>query len=177
MPSPIRRVVTGKDSSGKSIVLIDAPAAAVHHRPDGGLAITNLWLTDSSPADLSNAEDAATRKVGIPPFPNGTNFRVVEFAPEKEIAAGYDERLKMTQGIGLEPEGPTRERPRHPSMHRTSTIDYALVLSGEIDMLLDESEVHLEAGDVLVQRGTNHAWVNRGDAPCLVAFILVDARD
>ncbi len=177
MPSPIRRVVTGKDSSGKSIVLIDAPAAAVLHRPEGGLTITNLWLTDSSPADLSKPEDAAMRKVGIAPFPNGTNFRVVEFAPEKDIAAGYDDRLKMTQGIGLAPEGPTRERPRHPSMHRTGTIDYALILSGEIDMLLDDSEVHLKAGDVLVQRGTNHAWVNRGDAPCLVAFILVDAKD
>jgi naringenin degradation protein FdeH len=62
-------------------------------------------------------------------------------------------------------------------MHRTRTIDYALILSGEIDMLLDDSEVHLKAGDVLIQRGTNHAWVNRGDAPCRVAFILLDAKE
>ena len=62
-------------------------------------------------------------------------------------------------------------------MHRTKTIDYAVIMSGEIDMLLDDTEVHLKAGDVLVQRGTNHAWVNRSDAPCKVAFILVDAKD
>jgi mannose-6-phosphate isomerase-like protein (cupin superfamily) len=177
LPSLIRRVVTAKDSSGKAIIVVDGPATTVHLRPEGGLTITNLWVTDSSPADLANPEDAATRKVGIPPLPNGTIFRVVEFAPEKEITADYDTRLKMIQAIGLAPEGPSRERPRDPAMHRTRTIDYAVILSGEIDMLLDDSEVHMKAGDVLVQRGTNHAWVNRSDAPCRVAFILVDAKD
>jgi mannose-6-phosphate isomerase-like protein (cupin superfamily) len=177
LSSPIRRVVTGKDATGKAIAIIDGPAAIAHQRPEGGLAITNLWVTDSTPANLSSPEDTATRKVGIPPPPSGTIFRVVEFAPEKGITADYETRLKMIQGIGLAPEGPSRERPRDPAMHRTRTIDYAVILSGEIDMLLDDSEVHLKAGDVLVQRGTNHAWVNRGDAPCQVAFILVDAKD
>jgi mannose-6-phosphate isomerase-like protein (cupin superfamily) len=177
LSSPIRRVVTGKDATGKAIAIIDGPAASVHQRPEVGLAITLLWVTDSTPADLSSPEDAATRKVGIPPPISGTIFRVVEFAPEKEITADYETRLKMIQGIGLAPEGPSREHPRDPAMHRTRTIDYAVVLSGEIDMLLDDSEVHLKAGDVLVQRGTNHAWVNRGEAPCQVAFILVDAKD
>jgi mannose-6-phosphate isomerase-like protein (cupin superfamily) len=115
--------------------------------------------------------------MGIPPPPSGTIFRVVEFAPESEITADYDTRLKMIQAIGLAPEGPSRERPSDPAMHRTRTIDYAVILSGEIDMLLDDSEVHMKAGDVLVQRGTNHAWVNRSNAPCRVAFILVDAKD
>jgi quercetin dioxygenase-like cupin family protein len=67
--------------------------------------------------------------------------------------------------------------PRHHAMHRTRSIDYAIVLSGEIDMLLDESEIHLKAGDVLVQQATNHAWVNRGSAPCRIAFVLIDASD
>jgi mannose-6-phosphate isomerase-like protein (cupin superfamily) len=174
---PIRRVVTGKDSTGKAIAIIDGSAPSVHRRPEGGLAITNLWLTDSTPADLSSPEDTSTRKMGIPPPPSGTIFRVVEFAPEKEITADYDTRLKMIQGIGLAPEGPSRERPRDPAMHRTRTVDYAVILSGEIDMLLDDTEVHMKAGDVLVQRGTNHAWVNRSNAPCRVAFILVDAKD
>jgi mannose-6-phosphate isomerase-like protein (cupin superfamily) len=177
LSSGIRRVVTGKDSTGKAIAILDGPAPSVHQRPEGGLAITNLWLTDSTPADLSSPEDTSTRKMGIPPPPSGTIFRVVEFAPESEITADYDTRLKMIQGIGLAPEGPSRERPRDPEMHRTKTIDYAVILSGEIDMLLDDTEVHMKAGDVLVQRGTNHAWVNRSDAPCQVAFILVDAKD
>ncbi len=177
MSSPVRRVVTGKDSTGKAVALIDGPAPSIHQRPEGGLAIINLWVTDSTPADLTNPEDTSTRKVGIPPPPSGTIFRVVEFAPENEITADYDARLKMIQAIGLTPEGPSREHPRDPAMHRTKTIDYAVIISGEIDMLLDDTEVHMKAGDVLVQRGTNHAWVNRSDAPCKVAFILVDAKD
>ena len=177
MSFPIRRVVTGKDATGKAVAMIDGLAPSAHRRPEGGIAITNLWVTDSIPADLSSSEDTSTHKVGIPPPPNGTIFRVVEFAPQKEITADYETRLKMIQGIGLAPEGPSRERPRDPGMHRTRTVDYAVILSGEIDMLLDDSEVHFKAGDVLVQRGTNHAWVNRGDTPCQVAFILVDAKD
>ena len=93
------------------------------------------------------------------------------------MKAGYETRLRIFQGIGLAPEGESRDKPRHPAMHRTKTIDYALILSGEIDMLLDDSEIHLKPGDVVIQRGTNHAWVNRGNTPCQVAFILVDAKD
>jgi mannose-6-phosphate isomerase-like protein (cupin superfamily) len=177
LASPIRRVVTGKDAAGKAIAIIDSVAGAVHRREETGVTNTLLWVTDSSPADLSNREDAASRKIGVAPPPGGTIFRVVEFAPEREIKADHPTRLRIFQGMGLAPEGESREKPRDPSMHRTRTIDYALVLSGEIDMLLDDSDVHLKAGDVVVQRGTNHAWVNRGSVPCQVAFILIDAKD
>lgn len=177
MPSSIRRVVTGKDSTGKAVAMIDGLAPNVHQRSEMGLAITLLWVTDSVPADLSSNEDAGTRKVGIPPPTGGTIFRVVEFGPENKVTADYETRLKVIQGMGLAPEGPSREHPRDPAMHRTRTIDYAVILSGEIDMLLDDSEVHLKAGDVVVQRATNHAWVNRGNAPCQVAFILIDAKE
>jgi naringenin degradation protein FdeH len=177
MAASIRRVVTGKDASGKAVAMIDATVTTAHQRAEMGVTNTLLWVTDSVPADLSAAEDAATRKIGIAPPPGGTIFRVVEFAPNKEITADYETRLKLMQAIGLAPEGPSRERPRDPGMHRTRTIDYAVIISGEIDMLLDDSEVHLKAGDVVVQRGTNHAWVNRGNAPCQVAFILLDAKD
>jgi mannose-6-phosphate isomerase-like protein (cupin superfamily) len=177
LSSPIRRVVTGKDANGKAVVFQDGPATGTHRRAELGIANTLLWVTDCTPANVSSEEDAATRKVGIAPPPSGTIFRVVEFAPQKEITADYETRLQIIQGLGLAPEGPSREHPRDPGMHRTRTIDYAVVLSGEIDMLLDDSEVHLKTGDVLVQRGTNHAWVNRGDAPCQVIFVLVDAKD
>jgi mannose-6-phosphate isomerase-like protein (cupin superfamily) len=111
------------------------------------------------------------------PPPGGTILRVIEFAPEREVTADYATRLRIFQGLGLAPEGQSREKPRDPAMHRTKTIDYAFILSGEIDMLLDDSEVHLRAGDVVIQRGTNHAWVNRSDRPCRVAFVLIDAKD
>jgi mannose-6-phosphate isomerase-like protein (cupin superfamily) len=175
--SPIRRVVTGKDATGKAIAMIDAVAANVHRREELGVTNTLLWVTDSTPADLSNQEDAANKKIGVVAPPGGTIFRVVEFAPESEVKADYETRLQIFQGIGLAPEGDSREKPRNPAMHRTKTIDYALILSGEIDMLLDDSEIHLKAGEVVIQRGTNHAWVNRGNQPCQVAFVMVDAKE
>jgi naringenin degradation protein FdeH len=175
--SPIRRVVTGKDASGKAIAMIDAVASSVHHREQLGVTNTILWVTDSTPADLSNSEDAANKKVGIVPPASGTIFRVVEFAPEREVKADYQTKLRLFQGLGVAPEGASREKPRDPTMHRTKTVDYAVILSGEIDMLLDDSDIHLKPGDVVIQRGTNHAWVNRGTHPCQVAFVIVDAND
>jgi mannose-6-phosphate isomerase-like protein (cupin superfamily) len=175
--SPIRRVVTGKDATGKAIAMIDSVATTVHRREELGVTNTLLWVTDSTPADLSNQEDAANKKIGVVAPPGGTIFRVVEFAPEREVKADYETRLQIFQGIGLAPEGASREKPRNPAMHRTKTIDYALILSGEIDMLLDDSEIHLKAGEVVIQRGTNHAWVNRGNQPCQIAFVMVDAKE
>jgi hypothetical protein len=176
MPSPIRRVVTAKDARGKAVVLFDAPAANVHERKEAGAGTTLLWVTDSSPAAFYHDADAASRKVGVPPPPGGTIFRVVEFAPLKDIQSSYETRLQIMREMGLAPEGPMRDHPSDPGMHRTSTVDYAVIILGEIDMLLDDSEVHLTAGDVVVQQGTNHAWVNRADQPCKVAFILIDAK-
>ena len=175
--SPIRRVVTGKDATGKAVVVIDGVAANVQARKDRGIASTLLWVTDSTPAGLSGNEDTAKRTVGTEPPSNGTVFRVIEYAPEKDIQSDTKTRIQAMKEMGLGPEGKQHDNPRHPGMHRTRTVDYALILSGEIDMLLDDSEVHLMAGDVVVQRGTNHAWVNRGNQPCKVAFILIDAKD
>jgi naringenin degradation protein FdeH len=170
----IRRVVTSHDASGKAIVGFDTIAPQTGGEPELGVKVFNLWITDATPADNSGSADAATGKVGIPPPPNGSIFRIVEFGPTPKAdnldpnflakIAGHDAKA------GAKP-------PRHPGMHRTRSIDYAIVLSGEIDMLLDDSEVHLKAGDVLVQRGTIHAWVNHGNAPCRIAFILIDAKE
>jgi mannose-6-phosphate isomerase-like protein (cupin superfamily) len=175
--SSIRRVVTGKDATGKAIAMIDAVATTVLRREELGITNTLLWVTDSTPADLSNQEDTANKKIGVVAPPGGTIFRVVEFSPETDVKADYETRLRIIQSIGLAPEGDSREKPRDPAMHRTKTIDYALILSGEIDMLLDDSEIHLKAGDVVIQRGTNHAWVNRGNQSCQVAFVMVDAKE
>jgi mannose-6-phosphate isomerase-like protein (cupin superfamily) len=177
MTSQIRRVVTGKDATGKAIAITDGAAPNAVVSKERGTISTLLWVTDSTPADVSGNKDAADRKIGVPPPVDGTIFRVIEFAPQKDLKSSDEDRVKIMREMGLGPEGPTREHPRDAGMHRTRTIDYVLILSGEIDMLMDDSEVHLKAGDVLVQRATNHAWVNRGDKPCKVAFILVDAKD
>jgi quercetin dioxygenase-like cupin family protein len=173
MARKIRRVVTGHDTSGKAIVTIDgAPKRIV--TPPGGITDTLLWVTDATPAAFVNEGDAGDRDVGIPPPPAGSIFRVVEFAPEKDAPPDEGGAALQARVGGHAPAG--GPKPRHPGMHRTRSIDYAIVMEGEIDMLVDEGEVHLKAGDVLVQQGTAHAWVNRGDKPCVVAFILIGAE-
>jgi naringenin degradation protein FdeH len=177
MSFPIRRVVTGKDAAGKAIVVTDGGARRVQVRKEMGVTTTLLWVTDSTPAQLREQGDAGNREIGIVPPASGTIFRIIEFAPQKDVQADDQTRRQIFERMGLAPEGPSREKPRDPGMHRTRTVDYVVILSGEIDMLLDESEVHLNAGDVVIQRGTNHAWVNRGNQPCKVAFVLIDAAE
>ena len=177
MSSLIRRVVTGKDATGKAIILMDGAASNVRARKETGVTATFLWLTESAPADVSLTADPVVQASAVHPPTGGTVFRIVEFSPEKDVTADYETRLALTRQLGLSPEGPTRDRPRDPGMHRTRTLDYAIILTGEIDLLLDDSEVHLKAGDVVVQQATNHAWVNRGEVPCAIAFVLIDAKD
>ncbi len=145
---PIRRVVTGHDPNGTAKILIDGPATNRRTSKSGGVS-TLIWCTDRTPADISvgeYVEDMGARLLGTPPPPNGTRFTVNDIPPGR---------------IG--------------PMHRTETIDYVIVLSGEIEMEMDDSTIKLKAGDVLVQRGTTHAWINRGTEPARVAFILIDA--
>jgi len=170
-------VVTGKDGTGQAVVVIDGTAKRVHCRKELGVTNTVLWVTDSTPASLYDQGDAADREVGVVPPRNGTIFKIIQFDPQKDVQADDETKLQIFKRMGLAPEGTLREKPRDPGMHRTKTVDYIVILSGEIDMLLDDSEVHLKAGDVVVQQGTNHAWVNRGNQPCKVAFILIDAKD
>lgn len=145
MTVKVRRVITGHDEQGRAVVKIDEIPKNIVANRPGASACV-VWTTDSIPADNSGEGDAANRKVGTT-LPGGTVFRVVEFSP----------------GVA-------------PRMHRTDSIDYAVVISGEIDMELDAGKsVHLRAGDVLVQRGTVHNWVNRGREPCVIAFSLIDA--
>jgi len=141
----VRRVVTGHDSGGRAVVKIDEIATnVISMRPAHSSCV--IWTTPSVPADNSTPQDEGSRPVGTA-LPNGTVFRVIEFAP----------------GVA-------------PRRHRTDSIDYAIVISGEIDMELDDSVVHLKAGDVLVQRGTVHNWVNNGNEPCVMAVVLVAAE-
>jgi hypothetical protein len=172
MLRPIRRIVTGHDAQGKSIIVRDGPsphALTLPGRDDFGL--TNLWVTDRSPADNSGNADAAARPVVLEPPPGGSIFRVVEFPPDRPGA--FDRQAAFdAMGAGHAMDASAA---RHPGMHKTATVDYAIVLSGEIWAVMDEGETLMRGGDVLVQRGTNHAWSNRSDQPCLVAFILVSA--
>ncbi len=174
MASDIRRIVTGLDANDKAVVLFDSrlPLAPRTY----GVASTVMWITDSSPPRLSfTKDDPAARPTGISPPDNGTIFRVVEFLPLDAAAEAKMEPQLLMKSLG--DHAPARGVPvTHPMMHRTRTLDYAVVLSGEIDMMLDETTVHLTAGDTVVQQATNHAWINRGHEPCRILFVLVDSQ-
>jgi len=171
----VRRVVTTVDESGKAVVLFDGPNPNKVKRPNRGNVSRQVWVTDRTPADMSGPTDRGTTKIGIAPPPCGSAFRIVDFPP---ISPDVEKLPAGHMQSELTDHAPTRGRPpRHPLMHRTCTVDYAIIMQGEIDMLLDDSEIHLKAGDVLIQQGTNHAWVNRGTEPCRIAFVLIDALE
>jgi len=167
-----RRIVTGHDTQGKAIALFDG-ALQAKQRSAGGNGMTLLWVTSEFPVDMTSHADRAQTQVGVPPPGHGTIFRIVDFAPVAAHAAAVDHQ-QILISMGIDPA--TQGYARHANTHRTRTIDYAIVLDGEIDMLLDDSEVHVKAGDVLVQQGTNHAWVNNSGKPCRIAFILIDGK-
>ncbi len=134
-----------------------------------------LWTTDSAPSRFAFTDDCAKKQVGFNPPDNGTSFRVVEFPP---LDAATEAKLPpglMTKVVG--DHAPARGVPvTHPLMHRTRTVDYAIVMSAEIDMMLDDKTVHLKAGDVVVQQATNHAWLNHSKETARVIFVLMDSK-
>jgi len=151
MALEVRRIVTGHDANGKAIVATDERLKAAARRP--GITGCEIWSTNAMPADNSAEAEAAQRKGFVTRY----NY----------VGSGQGTVVRITQ---LEPNGPK-------FMHRTETVDYAILLSGTCDLELDDGKVlHLTAGDVVVQRGTMHAWVNNGPGPCTFAFILIDAK-
>ena len=175
MPKKIRRVVTGHNAAGKSIFVIDAPTPHVFQRTKGSAIVHELWETASTPADNRGNADAIARGHRLPPPNNGSVLREIEYPPDSERLAAFAREQAMPDDGSGRAEATDRNNPRHAGFHKTATIDYAIVLEGEIYALMDDGEVLLKAGDVLVQRGTNHAWSNRTDKNAVVAFVLIDA--
>jgi mannose-6-phosphate isomerase-like protein (cupin superfamily) len=170
----VRRVVTVHDANGRAVVQLDGITPHKHAAPGGGPVSHGMWLTEQMPALATGSTDRFIGHTGIAPPKAGTVFTIVDFPPMPEPPPGADNNA-MQRRLGPEHVSPKARPPRHPAMHRTRTVDYAIILSGEIDMLLDDTEVHLKTGDVAIQQATNHGWVNRGKEPCRIAFILVDA--
>ncbi len=141
----VRRVVTGHDDAGKSVAIIDDTARNRTSRRPGHESCV-VWTTDGESPPNEGGEDAGARRIGRPPLPGGTIFRVMELQPDQDL-----------------------------EMHATETIDYVVVIEGELNLVLDDSEIPLRPGDCLVQRGANHAWRNTGSGPCRLAAILIDA--
>jgi quercetin dioxygenase-like cupin family protein len=146
---PVRRIVTGHDANHVAKALLEGPATNAKY-PAPGIVSTMIWYTDRMPADIAvgeTPEDMGARVIGTPPPPSGTRFAVIDFPPGNPAI-----------------------------MHRTETLDYVVMIEGELEMDMDDSTVKLKAGDVMVQRGTNHAWINRSDKRARAAFVLIDAE-
>jgi quercetin dioxygenase-like cupin family protein len=178
MQGRIRRVITGHDAQGKAIVVSDAPAPAVRTNPlRPGHVSTDLWKTGATPVVLkADMEDPTGGPKQIHPLPGGTVFRISELAPEPEAVRNLDPQRarEVFKAMGNEAAATFGRGGRHPMMHRTETIDYAVVLEGRVTLVLDDEDVELEAGDVVIQCGTNHAWSNRSDKPCRMLYVLID---
>ena len=172
----VRRIVTGHDAHGKSIFTEDAAAPSVHTNPRRvGYHLTNLWMTDQTPCLVGNEADPTTRPLTLEPPKNGTVVRIVEFGPEGEWTKDLDgSGAKEAFGAMGTNKASTYKPGGHPLMHRTESVDYALVLEGEIVIVLDDSERLMQQGDFLVERGTSHAWANRSGKPCKMLFVLID---
>jgi quercetin dioxygenase-like cupin family protein len=180
MAKQVRRVVTGHDADGKAIVFSDGPAPFVHvNAVNPEWYSTDIWRTKETPARIATV--AAEPTLGPRrqlPDKRGTVLRINHFPPENEAVRQMDPQASRAAfaALGNEQAATFGRGGRHPLMHRTETIDYAIVLSGQITMVLDDVDVELGAGDIVVQCGTNHAWSNRSDAPCVVAFVLIDGE-
>jgi mannose-6-phosphate isomerase-like protein (cupin superfamily) len=176
MAQKIRRVVTDQDGNGVSRFLIDGDAPNVNVLENlGGLALTEIWETTAAPATNTGTDDAGADVDHLEPKAGsgGTVVRYCEFPPHS------DEALKatMVEEVGdFADDGVFAPSERHPMMHKTSTVDYIIVIKGEIWAILEEEETLLKAGDILIQRGTNHAWSNRSDEPCIFVAVLVSAE-
>jgi len=170
----VRRVLTGHDAQGRSTFIADGEAPNVKELPSvPGLALTDLWETGGAPASNAGDKDAAARPVRLEPPKNGTILRIVEFPPDSTWQASVDGSAAF-KSIGA---GHVRDRgSSDPMMHKTSTVDYIIVLKGEIHAVMETGDKLLRAGDILVQRGTNHSWSVRGNEPCVIAAVLVNAR-
>lgn len=173
----MRRVVTGHDKSGRAVVISDGPPPV--ESVSATRRAVNVWFTDASPAPLEvGIVETTERPYSIEPTCGGSVFRIYELPPDAQAMQGRsaaDLRKVFDANAGGNFSTGKASSP-HPLMHRTSTIDYGVVMDGEIFLLVDDTEVHLKAGDLIVQRGTNHAWSNRSDRPCRMAFVTLSAE-
>lgn len=175
-----RRIVTGHDQDGRAVIQSDGPPPRVHQiGGPGGPTFVEVWHSREMPVaiDRQSGEPAEPGLVLAPPA-NGTRLRVIDFPPEGEAIRRLtaSEAAATFHEMGGAGAARSTAGAPHPLMHRTQTLDYGIVLEGELTLVVDRGETTVRAGDIVIQRGTNHAWANRSDTVCRVAFVLIDGR-
>jgi uncharacterized cupin superfamily protein len=175
---PVRRIVTIEKEDGTSTAVADGPSPDVHTDPARpGFSSTRIWVTDATPARIKGIRETLDMPHTLEPPARGSVCRIVTFPPDASYLGrvGAKEVQAYFEAAGSPGASTYSSKAPHPYMHKTRTLDFCLILEGEITLVLDTGEVHLKQGDTVVQRGTNHAWSNRSDKPCVVAFSLHDA--
>jgi mannose-6-phosphate isomerase-like protein (cupin superfamily) len=173
----IHRVVTGHDETGKAIVISDGPLpTVVELSAIPGTVFHEVWSTAVTPVPVDNGDDPTVGALCLPPPAHGTRIRYVDIPPDTEeyLQKGAAKMADAFAEIGDQTASTVQKHSPHPLMHRTESVDYGIVISGEMTLVLDDSEVLLREGSVVIQRGTNHAWANRSGKMCRMLFVLVD---
>ena len=171
----MRRIITGHNQNGKSIITLDGPPARSIGEDVGGLF--EVWNTDGSDIISTDEIDRADEDILLSPPSGGTKFRYFQINPLPEGVP--DAMMQEIAADAFKKIGAAHHRvdtKKHPAMHKTETIDYIILLQGDVTLILDEEGIDLEPFDVVVQRGTNHAWVNNGDEPALLIAVLIDSN-
>ncbi|HET9903782.1 MAG TPA: cupin domain-containing protein [Xanthobacteraceae bacterium] len=179
-PKPVRRIVCVDNAEGKSEAISDGPSPDVRLDPARpGFAATRIWVTDRTPARIQGVRETLHLPHTLEPPPGGSVCRIVTFPPDEVYRGkvGAKEVQAYFAAMGSPTASTYSPKAPHPYMQRTRTLDFCLILEGEITLVLDTEEVHLKAGDTVIQRGTNHAWSNRSSAPCVMAISSHDAAD
>jgi mannose-6-phosphate isomerase-like protein (cupin superfamily) len=176
----IYRVVTGHDENGNAIILENGPLNTVMDlEAVPGTKFHEVWNTSDAPAPITNAETDPTQgSVVLPPMKAGTRIRFVDIPPDTEefLTQGKGKMKDMFSKVGDEDASTVKEDSPHPLMHRTESVDYGVVIEGELTLIVDNGEAILKPGSVVVQRGTNHAWANRSGKMCRILFILIGGQ-
>lgn len=177
---PVRRLITMDDGPGihaKSHCIADGPSPDVRTDPARpGFSSTRIWVTDRTPARIEGVTETLNTPHTLEPPPGGSVCRVVTFPPDASYKVGANEVQAYFNAMGSPGASTFSPTARHPYMQKTRTLDFCLILDGEITLVLDKEEVRLRAGDTVVQRGTNHAWSNRSGKPCTIAFSSHDGK-
>ncbi|MDR0278639.1 MAG: cupin domain-containing protein [Paucimonas sp.] len=173
---PFKRVVTGHSAAGTALAaLVGAVPSSIELKAVPGTVFHEIWRSDASPAPLDNGEDPTRKPLQLSPAPLGSLIRVVDIPPDSVQNQVSDAAAAAVFAeIGESHAGTGNGASKHKLMHRTETLDYGIVTEGEVWLVLDDEDVHLKRGDIVVQRGTNHAWSNRTEAMARMVFILVD---
>ena len=178
---PVRRIVTGHDEAGRAIIQEDGPVPRVQRIGGAvGPLFHEVWNTRTTPAPIDAASGEPPEDgISLAPPRNGTRIRVLDIPPDDESLSSVtpeQARAHFAEIGAGDAASHTGSGSRHAHMHRTETIDYGIVIEGELVLIVDEGETTVRAGDIVIQRGTNHGWANRSDRNCRIVFVLIDGK-